>query len=97
MQPKELYQSLLGEDYDVIKAEVCYKNAINAIKEYTNKDNIEELFPYPLVQLAYYFYKGFNDINIQSKSQGGRSNTLLHNIPNEIKSMLPKFKTVRIL
>ena len=97
MQPKELYQSLLGEDYDVIKAEVCYKNAINAIKEYTNKDNIEELFPYPLVQLAYYFYKGFNDINIQSKSQGGRSNTLLHNIPNEIKAMLPLNKTVRIL
>ena len=97
MQPEEMYNGLLGDDYDVIKAKICYENAISAIKEYTNKDNIEELFPYPLVQLAYYFYKGFNDINIQSKSQGGRSNTLLHNIPNEIKSMLPKFKTVRIL
>lgn len=93
MNPKEMFTSLLGEEYDTIKVEICYQNAISAIKNYTNtKDiNIEEKFPYPLIQLAFYYYKDFNDINIQSKSQGGRSNTLLHNIPNEIKVMLPKY------
>lgn len=95
MQPKNIFISLLPDEYDEVKAEICYQNSISAIKEYTNKSEIEELFPYQLVQLAFYFYKGFNDINVQSKSQGNRSNTLLHNIPNEIKAALPKYKTVR--
>lgn len=96
MQPKNIFISLLPDEYDDIKAEVCYQNAISAIYQYTNKSNVEELFPYPLAQLSYFFYKGFNDIINQSKSQGSRSNTLIHDIPEEIKAMLPKNRTVRV-
>ena len=88
-----LLTNLIGTDIDDTKATVCCNNAISAIKEYIYKDedNIVETYMYQIVQLAYYYYKSFNDISLESKSQGGRSVTLTKDIPDSIKRTLPRY------
>lgn len=89
----EIIASLLGSGYDEAKAEVCRNNAVSAIREYINKDNIniEELYPYQVVQLTCFYYKSFDDSHLESKSQGGRSITLTKDIPDYIKRSLPRY------
>ena len=88
-----LLASLLGNSINENKAQVCINNAVSAIREYINKDNIniEELYPFQVAQLAYFYYKSFDDAHIDSKSQGGRSVSLSKDIPDYIKRTLPRY------
>lgn len=88
-----LLASLVGDNADEVKMQVCINNAISAIREYINKDdvNIEQEFPYQVAQLSYFYYKSFDDSHIESKSQGDRSVTLVKEIPDYIKKMLPRY------
>ena len=53
--------------------------------------DIEESYPYQVVQLACFYYKSFNDTHLESKTQGDRSVTLAKDIPDYIKKMLPRY------
>lgn len=88
-----LLSSLLGSNTDEAKMQLCLNNAVSAIKEYINKDNIniEELYMYQVAQLACFYYKSFDDMHLESKSQGGRSVTLAKDIPDYIKRTLPRY------
>lgn len=88
-----LITSLLGSGTDESKVNVCLNNAVSAIKEYINKDNInvEELYMYQVAQLACFYYKSFDDSHLESKSQGGRSVSLTKDIPDYIKRTLPRY------
>ena len=87
-----LFRDSLGDNYDEAKATISYNTAISAIKAYVNKDiDVAALYPFQLIQLAVYYYKGYSDINISSKSQGSRSVSILHEIPSEIRSALPRY------
>ena len=87
-----LLASLLGDDADEAKMQVCINNAVSAIKTYINKDvGVEELYPYQVAQLACFYYKSFDDMHLESKSQGSRSVTLAKDIPDFIKKMLPRY------
>lgn len=89
----DMFTNLLGDNIDEIRADICYNNAISAIKEYINKDSIDvvAVYPYQIAQLAFYYYKTFDDIQYQTKSQGSRSVTLVKGIPEEIKRTLPRY------
>lgn len=89
-----LITSLLGENINEVRVNVCLNNAITAVSVYVNKDakDVTELFPYQIAQLAFYYYKSFDDMNIQSKSQGNRSVTYADKgIPDDIKKSLPRY------
>lgn len=91
-ESRALLASLLGDNADEVKMQVCINNAISAIKAYINKDvDIEKEYPYQVAQLAYFYYKSFDDSHIESKSQGDRSVTLVKEIPDYIKKMLPRY------
>lgn len=89
----DLIITLLGSDANEGKVQLCLNNAVSAIREYINKDNIniEELYPYQVAQLACFYYKAFDDSHIDSKSQGGRSITLSKDIPAYITKTLPRY------
>ena len=95
-----LLASLVGNNADVVKMQVCLNNAVSAIRVYINKSfdekedpnaYIEKEYPYQVAQLAYFYYKSFDDSHIESKSQGDRSVTLVKEIPDYIKKMLPRY------
>ena len=87
-----LLASLLGDNADEVKMQVCINNAVSAIRTYINKDvNIEESYPFQVAQLACFYYKSFNDAHLESKTQGDRSVTLAKDIPDFIKKMLPRY------
>lgn len=93
---KDLIGNVSDQD---AKFMTCVINAAAAVKEYVRKDTINnidvaELFPYQIAQLAFYYYKSFDDMNIQSKSQGNRSITYgAKGIPDDIKKSLPRYAT----
>lgn len=89
-----ILESLLGNNYDSVRSTVCLQNAIMAVSVYVNKDvkAVAELYPCQIAQLAFYYYKSFDDMNIQSKSQGNRSVTYAaKGIPDDIKKSLPRY------
>jgi hypothetical protein len=87
-----LLASLVGNNADVVKMQVCLNNAVSAIRVYINKEvDVEDLYPYQVAQLAYFYYKAFDDSYLESKSQGDRSVTLAKEIPDYIKKMLPRY------
>ena len=92
-----LLRNLLDVNMDDTRASVCVNNAISAIKQYVNKvypdDEFLETFMFQIAKLAHHYYKSFDDGNIKSKSQGGRSVTYKDNydIPDEIKKSLPRY------
>lgn len=89
-----LIKSLLDENINEIRANVCFNNAVSAVREYVHKGDIDvaELYPYQIAQLAFYYYKSFDDMNVQSKSQGNRSITYAaKGIPDDIKKTLPRY------
>ena len=99
-ESRALLASLLGDNADEVKMQVCINNAISAIREYINKSfdenedpnsYVEKEFPYQVAQLSYFYYKSFDDSHIESKSQGDRSVTLVKEIPDYIKKMLPRY------
>lgn len=87
-----LLASLLGDNADEVKMQVCINNAVSAIRTYINKDvNVEDMYPYQVAQLAYYYYKSFDNVYLESMTQGDRSITLSKDIPDYIKKMLPRY------
>jgi hypothetical protein len=87
-----LLASLVGNNADEVKMQVCLNNAVSAIRVYINKEvDVEDLYPYQVAQLAYFYYKAFDDSHLESKSQGDRSVTLAKEIPDYIKKMLPRY------
>lgn len=90
---KNLLDSLLGGNANINKMQVCLDNAVSAIRIYINKDNvdIEKEYPYQVAHLACFYYKSFDDSHLESKSQGDRSVTLVKDIPDYIKKMLPRY------
>lgn len=85
---------LSGEEIDEVRLDVCVINAVAAVREYVHRNNIDvtELYPYQIAQLAFYYYKSFDDMNIQSKSQGNRSITYSSkSIPEDIRRALPRY------
>lgn len=87
-----LLASLLGNNADEGKMQVCINNAVSAIRVYINKDvDVEKDYPYQVAQLACFYYKAFDDAHLESKSQGDRSVTLAKEIPDYIKKMLPRY------
>lgn len=73
--------------------------AIQAITIYVNNPNIDidDTFQIAIIELARYYYTNKNSIGVSSMSQGNRSVTFNngnHDIPNEIKAMLPHYVTV---
>ena len=98
-----LLASLVGNNADVVKMQVCLNNAVSAIRVYINKredknkseeeinKGIEKDYPYQVAQLAHFYYKAFDDSHLESKSQGDRSVTLAKEIPDYIKKMLPRY------
>lgn len=87
-----LLASLLGNNADEGKMQVCINNAVSAIRVYINKDvDVEKDYPFQVAQLACFYYKSFDDAHLESKSQGDRSVTLAKEIPDYIKNMLPRY------
>lgn len=95
-----LLASLIGDDADEAKMQICVENAVSAIKTHinkkmdTNKEYTEYVcatYPFQAAQLAYYYYKSFDNIYLESMTQGDRSVTFDKDIPDFIKKLLPRY------
>jgi hypothetical protein len=87
-----LLASLIGDDVNEDKMQVCLDNAVSAIRVYINKKNADMTeYSYQVAHLAYFYYKSFDDSHLESKTQGDRSVTLVKDIPDYIKKMLPRY------
>ena len=95
-----LLASLIGDNANEDKMQVCLDNAVSAIRVYINKSfnkdenpnaYIEKEYSYQVAHLAYFYYKAFDDSHLESKTQGDRSVTLVKDIPDFIKKMLPRY------
>ena len=93
MNANEILSSLVGSDADSAKLNIAYECAVAAAIKYVNNENIDVLdeYPFPVANLALYYYKTLDTLNLQSLSQGSRSFTFLSEIPQHIKSTLPHY------
>lgn len=89
----ELLNALIGSDVDQSKLSMAYECAVAAATKYVNNPNINvvESYAFPIANLAYYYYKSLDNLNLQSLGQGSRSFTFLTEIPDNIKSTLPHY------
>lgn len=96
MNANEILASLVGSDADSAKLSIAYECAVAAAIKYVNnsKINVVMEYPFPIAQLAYYYYKSLDTINLQSLGQGSRSFSFLTEIPNNIKALLPHYAGV---
>ena len=96
MNANEILTSLVGSDADSAKLNIAYECAVAAAIKYVNNSSIDVVmkYPFPVAQLAYYYYKSLDTINLQSIGQGSRSFTFLTEIPGNIKDMLPHYAGV---
>lgn len=93
MNANEILASLVGSDADSAKLSIAYECAVAAAIKYVNnsKINVVMEYPFPIANLAYYYYKSLDNLNLQSLGQGSRSFTFLTEIPDNIKSTLPHY------
>lgn len=93
MNANEILATLVGSDADQAKLGLAYECAVAAAIKYVNNKNIDVLeeYPFPVANLAYYYYKSLDTLNLQSLGQGSRSFTFLTEIPDNIKSTLPHY------
>lgn len=93
MNAYELLTALIGSDADQSKLSMAYECAVAAATKYVNNENINliEQYPFPIANLAYYYYKSLDNLNLQTMGQGSRSFTFLTEIPDNIKSTLPHY------
>ena len=95
---EETFKLLTGCENDTLTKHFINK-AIQAITRYVNNPtiDIDDTFQLAIIELARYYYTNRNSIGVSSMSQGNRSVTFNngnHDIPNEIKAMLPHYVTV---
>lgn len=95
---EETFKLLTGCDNDALVKHFINK-AILAITQYVNNPSIDidDTFQIAIIELARYYYINRNNVGVSSMSQGNRSvtfNNSNHDIPNEIKAMLPHYVTV---
>ena len=93
MNANEILATLVGSDADSAKLGLAYECAVAAAIKYVNNDNIDVLeeYPFPVANLAFYYYKSLDSLNLQSLGQGSRSFTFLTEIPDSIKATLPRY------
>lgn len=93
MNANEILATLVGSDADSAKLGLAYECAVAAAIKYVNNENIDviEQYPFPVANLAFYYYKSLDTLNLQSLGQGSRSFTFLTEIPDNIKSTLPHY------
>ena len=96
MNANEILATLVGSDADTAKLNIAYECAVAAAIKYVNNENIDVVmsFPFPIANLAYYYYNALETNNLQSLGQGSRSFTFLTEIPANIKAMLPHYAGV---
>ncbi len=78
-----------GSDKDFVLQHYLSKSE-NIIKGYCGIDDILEQYECTIIDYAIYLYRNRDAEGITSQSQGSRSATFTHDIPETIKTALPK-------